>query len=241
MVIRTGRIVALGAVATIGLPASVAAFATIPQDEVFAREGRRERVDIRIQEGCDSVATDRVEVEIPEGVVAVVPQAVPGWTASIEMVETDPYELFGQRRTERVSRVTWTGGPLAPDAFQDFGLSAVFTQPTDELIIPVVQACGLEERSWEQVPDEGQARSDLAFPAPFVRVVAPPALTLEELGEELRELRRAQETLRTDLDDLRLGEIAGSRLRDRLRDLERRLADAEGRLEQVEEADPGTP
>jgi periplasmic copper chaperone A len=225
-ILRRGR-VALISIALVALPSSAAAFATIPEDEVFVREGRRELIHIRIQEGCDEAATDRVEVQIPEGVLAVIPQAVPGWTATTETEETEPYEIFGQEQTDRVSRVIWTGGPLEADEFQDFGIAAVFTEPADELVFPVVQGCGSEERSWDEVPEEDQERSDLARPAPVVRVVEPPTTDIPGLQAELGELRTELENLRTEFEDLRLGEIPGTRLRERLQDVERRLDELE--------------
>ena len=221
------RSVALSAAAIMALPTSAAAFATIPEDEVFARESRRELIHVRIQEGCDNVATDRVEVEIPEGVLAVILQAVPGWTATTETIETEPYEIFGGNATERVSRVLWTGGPLATDQFQDFGIAAVFTEPTDELVLPVVQGCGDVDQSWEEVPEEGEERSDLRFPAPVVAVVEPPDTDIPGLQADLGDLRSELEALRTELEDLRLGKIPGTRLRERLDDAERRLAELE--------------
>ena len=205
---RFGR-VALTTAAFLAVPTSAAAFATIPEDEVFAREGRRELIHVRIQEGCDDVATDRVEVEIPEGVLAVIPQAVPGWTATTETIETEPYEIFGQEVTERVSRVLWTGGPLATDQFQDFGIAAVFTEPTDELVLPVVQGCGDVDQSWQEVPEEGEERGDLGFPAPVVSVVEPPDTDIPGLQADLGDLRTELEGLRTEFEDLRLGEIPG--------------------------------
>jgi periplasmic copper chaperone A len=224
---RRALTVALTTAAILSFPSTAAAFATIPEDDVFAREGRRELIHVRIQEGCVDAATDRVEVEIPEGVLAVIPQAVPGWTATTETIETEPYEIFGQSETDRVSRVLWTGGPLAADQFQDFGIAAVFTEPTPELVLPVVQGCGEVEQAWEEVPEEGEDRGDLQFPAPVVSVVEPPDTDIPGLQADLSELRTELEELRTEFDGLRLSEIPGTRLRERLDDLESRIVELE--------------
>lgn len=230
--------VALLTIASLTLPASVAAFATIPEDEVFAREGRREVIHVRVQEGCEDegsqAATDRVDVEIPDGVLAVIPEAVPGWTVTTEISETEPYEIFGQERTDRVTRVVWAGGPLPPEQFQDFGFAAVFTDPRDELAIPVVQACGSVEQAWLEVPEEGQERGDLRFPAPVVSVVEPPGTAIRGLQSDLAALRSDLDDLRTEFDGLTLGEIPGDRLRGRLDDVERRLAEVEDELGEPE-------
>jgi periplasmic copper chaperone A len=223
------------ATATLALPTAALGVATIPEDEVFAREARREVIHIRIQEGCDIAATDRVSVQIPEGVLGVIPAAVPGWSATIEVAETEPYELFGQRRTDRVESVEWTGGPLPAEQFQDFGILAVFTEPTDELVIPVTQGCGEEEQSWDEVPQDGEARADLQFPAPVVSVVEPPDTDIAGLQADLGDLRTQLEDLRTEFDGLRLGEIPGDRLREQLDDVDARLAEVEEQLEQAPE------
>jgi uncharacterized protein YcnI len=222
----------LASVAVLTIPTAAAAFATIPEDEVFTRDGRRELIHVRVLDGCDDAATDRVEVEIPESVVGVVPEEVPGWTTTTEMIETEPYELFQQQLTDRVATVVWTGGPLAPDTFQDFGIAAVFTEPTDELILPVTQGCGTVEQLWDEVPQADQDRTDLQRPAPFVAVVEPPTTDVSELLGDVRDLRGEIDSLRTDLEGLRLGEVPGTRLRDRLRDAERRLDQIESEMEQ---------
>jgi uncharacterized protein YcnI len=221
------------ATATLALPTAALGVATIPEDEVFAREARREVIHIRIQEGCDIAATDRVSVQIPEGVLGVIPAAVPGWSASIEVVETEPYELFGQRRTDRVESVEWTGGQLPAEQFQDFGFAAVFTEPTDELAIPVVQGCGDVEQAWEEIPAEDEDRSDLEFPAPVVRVVEPPDTDIRGLQSDLRGLRQELDELRTEFDGLSLGQIPGDRLRERVDELAAQLAEVEERLAQA--------
>lgn len=225
-----GAPVVLATAAVLVIPSSAAAFATVPEDEVFTREGRRESIHIRIQDGCDDAATDRVEVEVPESVLGVIPQEVPGWTTTTETVETEPYELFGQEQTDRISTVTWTGGPLAPDMFLDFGITAVFTEPTDELVLPVLQGCGEVEQAWDEVPQGDEERSDLQHPAPFVRVIEPTEIS--ELVADLREVRGELKELRTSFEELRLGEIGGSRLRERLREAEQRLDRLEDEVDQ---------
>jgi uncharacterized protein YcnI len=220
--------------ASMALPSAALGFATVPEDEVFARDARREVIHIRIQEGCDVAATDRVRVTIPEGVLGVIPAAVPGWTATLDVVETEPYELFGQRRTDRVGSVEWTGGPLPAEQFQDFGISAVFTEPTDELAIPIVQGCGDVEQAWEEIPTDDQERSDLEFPAPVVRVVEPPDTDIRGLQSDLGGLREDLEELRTEFESLTLGQIPGDRLRERITELTDRLAEVEEQLAQSE-------
>jgi uncharacterized protein YcnI len=118
------------------------------------------------------VATDRLEVRIPEGVIGVTPEAVPGWTVETETVETEPYELYGSTLTERTSVVRWTGGPLEEHQYLDFGISAIFPDEPGELTFPAIQGCGDTETAWIEIPAEGQSEDDLEHPAPVVEVVA---------------------------------------------------------------------
>ena len=75
-----------------------------------------------------------------------------------------------------------------------------------------------------------EERADLQKPAPFVRVIEPTEIS--ELVADLREVRGELEELQTSFEELRLGEIGGSRLRERLRDAEQRLDQLEDEVDQ---------
>jgi periplasmic copper chaperone A len=220
-----------------GAPA--AAVADIPEDEVISTPGRQ-LIHVRIQRGCEDAAVDRVEVRIPNGVYGVLPGAVGDWVAETEVSETEEYEVFGQTRTDRVSLIRWTGGPLPADQFLDFPIYAVFSETDPELAIPVVQGCGLVEEEWTEVPDEDQDRDDLDFPAPTVAVVAPPTTDLATLEAVVEELRGELEQVRTELGELPDGGVAPvpdealEPLRERIRNLRQRINGLEERLEAIE-------
>ena len=92
----------------------------------------------------------------------MIPEAVPGWTTETEVVETEPYELFGTTRSERIAVVRWVGGTVPADQFMDFGLHAVVRDAPPELAFPVTQGCGDVTLAWNEVPAEGQDRADLS-------------------------------------------------------------------------------
>jgi periplasmic copper chaperone A len=76
---------------------------------------------------------------------AVIPfvsvQPTPGWTAAIERRTLDePVEGEDGAVTEVVSKITWTGGTVAPGEFQEFSISAG-QLPTDKdaLEFPAIQ------------------------------------------------------------------------------------------------------
>ena len=58
--LRTAGLAFAGAAALALLPSSVSAFATIPEEEVVSREGQRDLIHIRVQQGCADEATEAV-------------------------------------------------------------------------------------------------------------------------------------------------------------------------------------
>jgi uncharacterized protein YcnI len=242
-------------VALVGAPA--AAVADIPEEEVISTPGRQ-LIHVRIQRGCQDAAVegvdapvDRVEVQIPDGVFAVLPGAVGDWVAETEITETDEYEVFGQTQTERVSVVRWTGGPLPGDQFLDFPIYAVFTEEDPELAFPVIQGCGATEEQWVEEPGEDEDRDDLDFPAPVVAVVPPPTTDLPTLQGIVQETRGQVDDLREELEQVRaeLGDLPDEvaepvpdedlePVRQRIRNLRQRINDLEAGLEALEAGQP---
>jgi periplasmic copper chaperone A len=186
----------------LAVAAPVVGLPTIPESELVSSD-QRQLIHVRIQTGCDELPTDQVEVQIPEGVVGVVPEAVPGWTVETEVAATDPYELFGETQNDRVALVRWLGGSVPADQFADFGIAAVFREAPAELAFPVTQLCGSEELAWTEVPEEGQDPADLAFPAPVVTVAAPgPSVDLAALQETVEAIDAQAKRLATRVNAL---------------------------------------
>ena len=112
-------------------------------------------VHVRVDSGCGSEPTDRLEVSIPEGLSQVVPEAIPGWVVEIE---TTPSKTADSADSERVSLIRWSGGSLPDGQYMDFGFRALFPdEPDTVLTFPVVQGCGSLERVQSGVDGEGQA------------------------------------------------------------------------------------
>ncbi|MEX1162798.1 MAG: YcnI family protein [Nitriliruptor sp.] len=133
-------------------------------------------IDIRVPHGCDGEATSEVAVRIPDGVISVKPEQLPGWTATTEIGPYDePVEMHGSSVTEGVKVVTWTadaGQELADDQFRDFGLSVKFPDAAGEtLTFPAVQTCvDGSEAAWIETSDDPEA--ELAYPAPSITLTA---------------------------------------------------------------------
>jgi len=141
--------------------APVNAHATVQLYGSTPKAGGYGHAFIRIPHGCDGAPTDTIKVQIPAGFTAVKPQAKAGWKAST--VKADG---------TNVSEVIWSGGSLADDQFDDFGLSLKYPSTAGTYYIPVVQLCGTASVSWTQIPAAGQDSHSLESPAPSVAVAA---------------------------------------------------------------------
>ena len=165
---RRGAAVLSAALMTLAVAAPAMAHVSVPEGEVHS--GSTAVIHFRVPHGCDEANTDTIELQLPDGVVGAPPEYVPGWTLEIEMVESAPYERFGETLTERVGVIRWSGGDLPHFAFYDFGVRATFlVDPGTVLAFPIVQRCGDAEIAWIEPVVEGQEEPE--HPTPTVTVV----------------------------------------------------------------------
>ena len=131
-----------------------------------------------VPHGCAGSATVKIRVQIPEGVIAVKPMPKAGWT--VEMVKgkySTSYELHGATISEGVREVTWSGGKLADDNYDEFVLATFLTgslKPNTTLYFPVVQECEQGVSRWIEIPQEGKPAHDSKSPAPGVKLMPKP-------------------------------------------------------------------
>jgi uncharacterized protein YcnI len=131
-----------------------------------------------VPHGCAGSPTVKIRVQIPEGVIAVKPMPKAGW--SLETVRArypTSYEHHGATVTEGVREVTWSGGKLADDNYDEFVLSAYLTgslQPNTTLYFPLVQECEQGVSRWIEIPQGDKAAHDTKSPAPGVKLVPKP-------------------------------------------------------------------
>ena len=125
---------------------------------------------LRVGHGCAGSATTALRVEIPAELPMVRPQPKPGWTLKIEHARlAQPVRGEGGRmQTERVSAITWSGGPLPDDQWDEFGVYAKLPARTGPLYLPAVQTCVQGEERWTDTPAPGGPPQRLAHPAPVV-------------------------------------------------------------------------
>jgi periplasmic copper chaperone A len=139
------KIAIAAAGAALAVPAAASAHVTLQPDSVPA--GGFTRLDVRVPNERDDAATDKVEVQLPDGFIFVSYEPVEGWDTEVKMEKLDqPVEEFGEKFTEQVSTVTWTAtGPdaaIQPGEFRDFGLSVGLPSSAkegDELTFPALQ------------------------------------------------------------------------------------------------------
>ena len=153
------------------------------------------RFDVRVPNERDGASTTRVVLQFPESVVSASFQDVPGWERTVEMVPLEePIEEEGEEPiTERIGRVTWSGGTVEPGEFVEFGVSfQVPETPGDDLLFPTVQTySGGEAVRWISPDPEAEE------PAPRVTVLPPE----EEGGAETEAAEAATTTDATVASD----------------------------------------
>jgi uncharacterized protein YcnI len=131
-----------------------------------------------VPHGCAGSPTVKIRVQIPDGVIAVKPMPKAGW--SVETVKgkySTSYELHGATITEGVKEVTWSGGKLADDNYDEFVLATFLTgslKPNTTLYFPVVQECEQGASRWIDIPQEGKPAHDTKSPAPGVKLTPKP-------------------------------------------------------------------
>lgn len=130
-----------------------------------------------VPHGCEGSPTTEVSVAIPEGVIAVKPMPKPGWKLSLQKgAYARSYAFYhGETKSEGVKQVTWSGGELPDDYFDQFVLSTFIAgelAPGSKLAFPVTQKCASGELRWHEVAAAGQDAHSLEHPAPQLQLVA---------------------------------------------------------------------
>jgi uncharacterized protein YcnI len=131
---------------------------------------------LRVPHGCEGLATLKVKVQIPEGVIAVKPMPKAGWELAIVKGKYDrEYTYFGEKVTEGVKEISWTGN-LSDDYYDEFVFRGRLTdalEPGSMLYFPVVQECEGKAERWIEIPERGKDPDSYEFPAPGLKLLPP--------------------------------------------------------------------
>jgi uncharacterized protein YcnI len=168
------RVAATGVVCTaalLGLTGVASAHVTANPNT--ATQGGYSKVTFRVPTERDNASTTQVEVDLPADhpIASVSTRAVPGWTAQVVKtplatpIKTDDGEL-----TEAVSKITWTGGKIAPSTFEEFDVSfGPLPTDTDQLVFKALQTYDNGEVvRWIDTAAPGQPAPE--HPAPVVKL-----------------------------------------------------------------------
>ena len=127
----------------------------------------------KVGHGCDGSPTVAVKVKMPPGFIAVKPMPKPGWKLETTIEKyAKTYDYYHNAKlSEGVAQVSWTGGKLSNDHYDEFvltGFIAGDVQAERMLYFPVVQECEKGAHRWIDIPVDG--KPEPAEPAPGVRL-----------------------------------------------------------------------
>ncbi|KAF0698304.1 Aste57867_11068 [Aphanomyces stellatus] len=121
---------------------------------------------VRVPHSFPGATTVNVSVSIPAGVSSVKPKQVGGWKIDETFTTVNG--------TSTVSQVTWYGGNLPDELYQDFGLNMKLPDvPVNTVLyFPVVQVTTPNGTlAWNSTPDTAGKLADAGHPAPKVTIV----------------------------------------------------------------------
>lgn len=149
------------------------ALAHVSVDPEEAEQGGYSVVNFKVPNERDDAATTKVEVNIPTDhpLASVMPQPVPGWDVKVTKSKLDkPIEMHGEKVTEAVTKLTWTGGEIGKGEFQQFPVSmGQLPEDADQIVFKALQTYEDDEVvRWIEKPEEGQAEPE--NPAPVLKL-----------------------------------------------------------------------
>jgi uncharacterized protein YcnI len=167
------RILLTGALAA--ACAASTAFAHVTLENQEAKAGAAYKAVFRVPHGCDGTPTTTIRIKIPEGVIGVKPMPKPGWTLATTVGKyPKAYDLYHRQVTEGVTEISWSGGKLPDDWYDEFVFQAFLAgdiDPAKPVYFPVVQECEKGVHRWIEIPAAGKTRSDYREPAPELKVL----------------------------------------------------------------------
>ncbi len=141
-----------------------------------AEQGGYTKVAFRVPNERDTASTTALEINFPteHPIVSVSTRTVPGWTSTVQKTTlAQPIVTEGGKQvTETVSKITWTGGKIAPGTFEEFDVSlGPLPTDTDQLVFKALQTYDNGEVvRWIDMPAPGAAEPE--HPAPVLTLTA---------------------------------------------------------------------
>lgn len=154
-----------------------AAIAHVTLETASAPAGSTYKAVLRVSHGCDGSPTVSVTVRIPDGMIAVKPMPKPGWELSTKVEPyPEPVRYFEATLTEGVREITWSGGRLPDEWYDEFVFRGRLptAKPGTMVYFPVVQACETGAHRWIEIPAAGRSEDDYEAPAPGLKLTGKP-------------------------------------------------------------------
>lgn len=163
-----------GAAFAIPFATPASAHVTLEQSQAVAGSGYK--AVFRVPHGCAGQPTVRLRVQIPAGIVEAKPMPKPGWQLTTVKGPLDkPIVTEGHTITEGVTEVSWSGGSLPDDQYDEFVIRVTLpAKPGETVWFPTVQDCAQGVTRWIEIPASGKRADDYQAPAPGVRLLPKP-------------------------------------------------------------------
>jgi uncharacterized protein len=170
---RAATVAALAGAAVV--LAAVPAFAHVTVQPATAAKGGYTTVAFKVPNEQDNASTIKLEVNLPTDhpIASVSIQPVPGWTAQVTQSKlATPIKTDDGTIDQAVTKITWSGGKIAPGQFQQFPVSfGPLPSDTDSLAFKALQTYDNGDVvRWIEIPQAGQAEPQ--NPAPTLKLTA---------------------------------------------------------------------
>lgn len=140
----------------------------------------------RVGHGCDGSATVAITINIPDGVRGAKPMPKPGWTIDRKLEKlAKPYDSHGKTISEEVTAITWRGGHLPDDFFDEFAIQMQLPATPGPLWFKVLQRCEKGENNWATIPESGTSTRGIKAPAALLELTpASPPVTRQKTAPD---------------------------------------------------------
>lgn len=145
----------------VAMAAPAVAHVTVQPNEAVL--GSFSRFVVRVPNEEPDAGTIKIEVQLPPlAFVSFEPKE--GWQRKETTGEFDqPIEAFGEKLTEGVTKVVWSGGRIGPGEFLEFGFSAKMPDAEETLTFRALQTYeGGEVVEWTGAPDSEAPAAQVA-------------------------------------------------------------------------------
>jgi uncharacterized protein YcnI len=158
------------AFAAVILGMAAPAWAHVTLDQSAGQADTYQKLAFRVGHGCDGSPTTAITVMLPESVTGAKPMPKAGWKIStVQGKLSVPQESHGKTITTAVREVTWSGGPLPDEYFDEFIVQAKLPAEPGKVYFKVVQQCVKGSVAWDEIP--GDAKVKILAPAPMLNVL----------------------------------------------------------------------